>query len=135
MALKKTKSGSDLTFILILLITIAFLAPLYHSHNHTGDYHQGYSCDHVLLHDDSVHDSLPTGHQHNGSHLHIKKDIDRTDTHLRFKDSSLTPALFAVTEPHVFTEYLSCTLIKHTKALIFRNDSRDCLSGLSPPTV
>jgi hypothetical protein len=136
MALKSThRSGSPVTLCLILLLSIAFLSPLYHSHNHTQDYHQEDSGDHVLLHDGSDHEGLSAGQQHNGSHLHVKKDIGRTDTHPRFEGSSLTRDLCAVTESSAFTEYLSYTLIKHTKALIFRSNSRACLSGLSPPAA
>lgn len=136
MALKSLHiSGSPLTLCLICVLSIAFLAPLYHSHDHAADYHQENGDDHVLLHDVSVDDSLDTGQQHNGPHMHIKKDIGRTDTHQRFKSSSLTPYLCAVTESPVFTEHLSCILIKHTNALTFRNNSRMCLSGLSPPTA
>ena len=136
MALKSLHiSGSPLTLCLICVLSIAFLAPLYHSHNHTGDYHQGYSGDHVLLQDGSCDKGLSANQQHNGSHLHIKKDIGRTDTHLRFESSSPAPDLCAVTESPVFTEYLSCTLIKHTNALILRSNSRACLSGLSLPTA
>ena len=129
------RSTSPLTHCLIFVLSIVFLTPLYHSHDHAADYHQENSDDHVLLHDVLVDDSLDTGQQHNCSHLHIKKDIGRTDTHQRFKSSSLTPDLCAVIESPVFTEHLSDIRIKHTKTLIFRSDSPYCLSGLSPPTA
>lgn len=135
MALKKTKSGSGLTVSLILLLTIAFPAPLYHSHDHDGDYHQEYSDDHMLLHGVSAHEDLSAGERHNGSHLHIKKDIGRTDTRLSFKSSSSKPDLCFVTESPVITGHISCTFVKHTKTLIFQSNSRGCLSGLSPPTA
>jgi hypothetical protein len=67
MALKSLhRSGSPLTLCLICVLSIAFLAPLYHSHSHTGDYHQGNSGDHVVLYDGSGHEGLSTNHQHNG---------------------------------------------------------------------
>lgn len=136
MALKSLhRSGSPLTLCLICVLSIAFLAPLYHSHNHTGDYHQENSGDHVVLYDGAGHEGLSTNRQHNGSHLHIKKDIGRTDTHLRIESSSIKPDLCAATESPVFTGYLSCILRNHTKTLIFRSNSRVCLSGLSPPTA
>lgn len=75
MAFKNIKSGLVLTGSLIFLITITFLAPLYHSHNHIGNHHQEYSDDHDLLLDGSGHKGLDANHQHNSSHLHIKKDI------------------------------------------------------------
>ncbi len=136
MTLKFThRSASLLTLCLVLLLSLALLAPLYHSHNHTRDHHQEYTGDHVLLYNGSAHDRMSSSQQANGSHLHIKKDIGRTDTHLRFKSSSLTSALCAVTEPPVYTEYLSGTLINHSNPLLFRSNSRACLSGLSPPTA
>lgn len=122
---------SPLTVCLLLVLSIMFLAPLYHSHQHTGDYHQEYSDDHMLLHDRAGLKGL----QHNSSHLHIKKDIGRTDTRLSYKSSSLKPALFFVSESPVFTKYLSCTFAKHAKKFIFRSNSRNCLSGLSPPAA
>lgn len=136
MALKSPhKTGSPLTLCLILLLSIAFLAPLYHSHDHAADYHQENSDDHMLLHDGSGHEGMSAGQQHNGSHLHIKKDIGRTETHLRFKSSSRTQDLCAVAESPVFAQHLSCTLVKQVKTPIFRSKSRACLSGRSPPTV
>lgn len=136
MALKSTqRSESPVTLCLILLLSIAFLSPLYHSHDYTEDYHQENNGDHVLIDNSSVRDSLSSSQQNNGPHLHIKKDIGRTDTHLRFESSSLTPDLCAVTESPAFTEYLSCTLIRHASALIFRSNSRACLTGLSPPAA
>lgn len=132
MALKITKIGSALTVSLILLLTVTFLAPLYHSHNHTGDYHQGYSGEHVVLHDGSG----PAGlQQHNGSHLHIKKDLCRTDARLSFNGSSIRPDLCVATESLFFTEPIASTFAKHINPLIFRSNFRICLSGLSPPTA
>lgn len=135
MSLNPHRSGSPVTLCLILLLSIAFLLPLYHSHDHTWDYHQENNGDHILLDDASVPNSLSVSQQNIGSHLHIKKDIGRTDTQLRLKSSSLTPDLYAETESNVFTEYISCTFVNHTKTLIFRSNSRACLTGLSPPTV
>jgi len=129
------RAGSPLTLCLILLLSIAFLAPLYHSHNHAGEYHQKNSGDHFLLHDGSGHEELSAGQQHSDLHLHIKKDIGRTDTQLRSKSSSLKPDVSAATESPVFTEHLSCTFAKHNQAPIFRTNSYDCTSGLSPPTA
>lgn len=129
------RSGSLLTLCLILLLSIVFLAPLYHSHNHTGDYHQGCSGDHVLLQAGSCNKGLSANQQHNGSHMHIKKDIGRTDTRLSFNSDTLEPDLCVVTESPIFTEHISCTFAKHTKPLIFRYNSRACLSGLAPPTA
>jgi hypothetical protein len=116
------------------MLSIVFLTPLYHSHDHAADYYQENSDDHVLLHDVSVDDSLDTGQQHNGPHLHIKKDIGRTDTYC-FKSSSLKPDLCVVTESPVFAEHLSCMLVQYTQTLVFLINSRACLSGLSPPTA
>lgn len=131
MTLKSPHSlGSFLNLCLIFVIGIAFLAPLYHSHDHAGDYHHENSGGHALLHGESDHEDLSGNEQHNDSHLHIKKDIGRTDTHLRFKNSSVS---CTVTESPAFTENLSCALIRHSKALIFRSNARACLSGLSPP--
>ena len=136
MALKRPyRPGSPLPLCLTFVLCISFLAPLYHSHDHAGDYHQENGDDHALLHDVSVLEDLSTGEQHNGSHLHIKKNIGRTETSLRFKSSSLKQDLCVVTESPVFTEHISCTFTKHTKPLIFQNNSRARLSGLSPPTV
>lgn len=135
MVLKRLHTSSPLTVYLILVLSIVFLTPLYHSHNHAADNHQENNGEHVLLHDGAGHEGTSPVQQHNGSHLHIKKDIGRTDNHLRFKSNSLMPDLYAVTESPAFTEYLSDTLIKHTKALILRSNSRTCLTGLSPPAA
>src|SRR4030066_1666667 len=98
------RSSSPLTLFLALVLSLAFLAPLYHSHDHAADYHHENCGDHMLLHDGSVHNGLSADQQHNGSHLHIKKDICRTGTHQRFKSSSLTPDLCAVIESPVFAQ-------------------------------
>lgn len=135
MALKKTKSGSALTVSLILLLTITFLAPLYHSHNHAEDHHQENNYDHVLLHDGSGHEGLSDSEQHNDPHLHIKKDVGITDTRLHLNGKSLNPDLWTVTGSPVSTEHISSTYAKHTQSPIFRSSSYDCLSGLSPPTA
>ncbi len=136
MALKSShKTGSPLTLCLILLLSIAFFAPLYHTHNLTGDYYQENSVHHVLFHDGAGHEGLSAGQQHKRSHLHIRKDIGRTDAHLRFKRSSQTQDLCAVTEAPFFTEQHSGALLKRDKTPIFRSNSRACLSGLSPPIV
>ena len=136
MALKRPHTPeSPLALCLIFVISIVFLSPLYHSHNHASDYHQENSGEHVLLHDGSGHEGSSPGRQHNGSHLHIKKDIGRTDSHLRFKSSPLTPDLCAVTESPVFIEELLYTLIKDAQTFIFRCNSLACLSGLSPPAA
>ena len=108
--------------------------PLYHSHTHDADYHHEGSDDHVLLRDESLHEGLSTGQQHNGAHLHIKNTIGRTDTHLRFKNSSLKQG-FTVTETPVFTYYPSCSLAKHTQSRVFRSNPYEYLSGLSPPAA
>lgn len=120
---------------LIFVLCIAFLAPLYHSHDHAGDYYQENDDDHALLHDVSVHEDLSTGEQHNGSHLHIKKDIGRTDRFLYLNGKSLNPHLCAVTESPVFAEHLTCRRARHTRAFVFRSNTSAYHSGLSPPTA
>ena len=136
MALKNPhRSGSPVMICLVLLISMAFLAPFYHSHEHADDYHHESGDEHVLLHAGSAHEVLSTGLQHNGSHLHIKKDIGRTEMHLRFESSSLKADLYAVIDLSIFTDHLLCTLAEHTQSHIFRSSPCDCLSGLSPPAA
>jgi len=136
MALKHPyRSGSPLILCLIFVFSIAFLAPLYHSHDHAGDHHRENGEDHALFHDVSVHEDLSTGEQHNGSHLHIKKDIGRTDRFLHLNGKSLNPDLCAVTASSVFAEHLTCRRAKHTRAFVFRSNTCAYHSGLSPPTA
>ena len=136
MALKRPHTPeSPLTLCLIFVISIVFLSPLYHSHNHASDYHQESSGEHGLLHDGSGHEGSSPGQQHNESHLHIKKDIGRTDTHLRLKNNSLMPGLSAVAESPFSTEQLAFTFIRDTQTFVFRSNSLACLSGLSPPAA
>lgn len=136
MALKRPyRSESPLPLCLIFVLCIAFLAPLYHSHDFAGDYHQENGDDHALLHDVSVHENLFTGQQHNDSHLHIKKDIGRTDRWLHFNGKSLHPDLYTVIASPVFAEHLTCRRAKHTPAFVFRDNTCAYLSGLSPPAA
>jgi len=136
MALKDPhKAGTPFTLCLILVLGIAFLAPLYHSHVHDADCHQGNSDDHVLLHAESAHESLSAGEQHNSSHLHITKDIARSVTYLHFKGRSLRASLCAVTTSPVLSGHLTRNRPKYTQAFVFRSNSHDCLSGLSPPAA
>ena len=137
MALKRPySSGSPLPLCLIFVLCIAFLAPLYHSHDLAGDYQQENDDDHALLHDISVHEDLSTDEQHNSSHLHIKKDIGRTDRFLYLKGKSLYPDLVALTGSPVFAEHLlTCRRTKHTRAFVFLSNPYAYHSGLSPPTA
>jgi len=128
-------SGAPVTLCLILLLSIAFLVPLYHSHDHAADHHPAVNDDHVQLHEGSDHELLAAHEHHSDLHLHIKKDIGRTDTSLRFTSRSLKSDSCAATELPVFTEHLSYTIVQQTQAPIFQNNSYDCLSGLSPPTA
>ena len=120
---------------LILLLSIAFFAPVYHSHDHAGVYHQGDSEDYVLFHDASAHECLSAGDQHNGSHLHIKKNIGRTWSHQHFKGTSLRPDVCAIADSPVHTRHLTCIRSKYVQAAVFRSNACDCLSGLSPPAA
>ena len=137
MALKHPyRSGSPLILCLIFVFSIAFLAPLYHSHDHAGDYHQEHGHDHtLLLHEASALEDLSTDHTHTGSHLHIKKDIGRTETPLRFNGKSLNPDQCTIASIPVSVEQHTGRRSKHNQLPmpIFRSTSYDCLSGLSPP--
>jgi hypothetical protein len=129
------RSGSALTLCLVFVLSIVFLAPLYHSHDHAADHHPAVSDDHVSLHDGAGHEGLSVDQLDNGSHLHIKKDIGRTDDHLRFTSRSLKPDLCAATEFLILTGHSSCTFEKRALTFIFRSNTYDCLSGLSPPVA
>ena len=136
MALKRPyRPGSPLPLCLTFVLCISFLAPLYHSHDHAGDYHQENGDDHALLHDVSVHEDLSTGEQHNGSHLHIKKDIGRTDTRLYLNGKSLNPDPCTVIGASVFAEHLTCGRATHTQAFVLRRNTCPYRSGLSPPAA
>ena len=129
------RSGSTLTLCLVFVLSIVFLAPLYHSHDHAADHHPAVSDDHVSLHDGVGHEGLSVDQLDNSSHLHIKKDIGRTDDHLRFTSRSLKPDLCAATEFLVIAEHSSFTFENHAQTIIFRSNTYDCLSGLSPPVA
>jgi len=136
MPLKRSHiSESTLALCLVFVLSIAFLAPLYHSHDHAADHHPAVNDDHVQLHEGSDHELLTPHEHHSDLHLHIKKDIGRTDNHLRFTGRSLKPDLCAVTELLVLAEHHSCAFEKHTQTSIFRSNTCDCLSGLSPPVA
>ncbi|MBA4373607.1 MAG: hypothetical protein C0402_12205 [Thermodesulfovibrio sp.] len=85
-----------------------------------------------MLHDGSDHNDLSENEQRNDMHLHIRKDICRTDVHLRLKNSS---DLYAVTSSPAFAGNISGTQAKHSGTLIFRSNPRTGLSGLSPPVA
>lgn len=129
------RSGSPLTLCLVIVLSIVFLSPLYHSHDHAADHHPENGDDHASLHDGASHEGLSIDRLHNGSHLHIKKDIGRTDDHQRFTSRSLKPDLCAITEFLVLTEDRSCTFEKHAQTFMLRSNTYDCLSGLSPPVA
>jgi hypothetical protein len=128
---RSPRSGSWFTLCLVFVLSIAFLAPLYHNHDHADDYHHENS-GLALLHDGSDHDGLSENEQRNDSHLHIKKDIGRTGTHLRLKSSS---DLHAETGSPAFAEPLSHAHAKEARARIFQSIFYDCPSGLSPPAA
>ena len=130
------RSGAPLPLCLIFMLCVTFLAPLYHSHDHNGDHHQGNGDDHPVLHDVSVYEDLSAGEQHSGSHLHIKKDIGRTDTRLTFLNGkSHHPGLVGVIESSVLAEPLTCRRAKHTHVFVFPSTPCAHHSGLSPPVV
>jgi len=134
MAFRNTTKGSSFTFFLILLLGISFLTPLYHSHLHTSGHHQESSGDHAFFHDGPSHNGLSANDQHNGFHLHIKKDIG-TDSRLQFKDKSLKPDLCAETEVPASAEPLKCRRAEHEEGLVSQSITYDLPYGLSPPTV
>lgn len=129
------RPGSPLTLCLILVIGIAFLAPLYHSHAHDDDFHHENGDGHDALHAGSGHEDLSAGRKHNKSHLHIKRDIARTDTQLHFKGKPVKTHLCAGTASSVLTEHIPCRHTGHDQALFFRSNSSACPSGLSPPVA
>lgn len=137
MPLKRSlRSRSPLTLCLVFVLSIVFLSPLYHSHDHDADYHPENGDDHVSIHDGASHEELSVDPLHNDSHLHIKKDIGRTDDHQRFTSRSLKPDLCTITEFLVLTEDRSCTFNKkNAQTFISRRNTYDCLSGLSPPVA
>ncbi len=136
MPLKRShRSGSHLTLCLVFVLSIVFLSPLYHSHDHGADHHPLNGEDHVSIHNGTTHEGLSVDPLHNVSHLHIKKDIGRTDDHQRFTSRSLKPDLYAITEFLVLTEDRSCTFKKRAPTFISRSNTYDCLSGLSPPVT
>lgn len=129
------RSGSPLTLCLILLLTFAFLSPLYHSHNHDEDHHLENSDAHDLRHDGAEHEDLSDNNPHNGSHLHIKKVIGRNDDHLRFTGRSLKADACAVSESFVITAQGSGMPEKYAQTSLFRSNAYNFTSGLSPPAV
>lgn len=129
------RPGSPLTLCLILVTGIAFLAPLYHSHTLDDDFHRESGDDHDLLHDGPAHEGLSAGRKHNKSHLHIKRDVARTDTQLHFKGKPVKTHLCAATASSVLTEHISCRRTGHAQASVVRSNSFARPSGLSPPVA
>lgn len=127
------RSGSPVAFCLILLLSIAFPAPLYHNHDHSGDYHQENHDGHVLLHDSSEHEGLSADEQHDSAHLHLKKDIGRTDTRPHIKGISPDPLLCAVITASFLSESLSFSRLQREQPAACRSTLYDWVSGLSPP--
>ena len=126
---------SPLTPCLIFVLGIAFLAPLYHTHDHAGDAYQGEGNDHALPHKLSGREDLSTREEHNDSHLHIRKDLGRTDIRLRFSGRSLKPGFCTGTASPVFAEHLTCSAAGRTRAPVFRSEPCAFSSGLSPPAA
>jgi hypothetical protein len=135
MALRRPHPSSSLTFCFLLALSIVFLAPHYHSHDHAADHHHEHGDDHLLLHDGAGHEGLSASQHSKSVHLHIKKDICITDRHRSFKSSLLRSGLFAEAETPVYTEQSLCRAAGCTLMLVFHSNSRDCLSGLSPPAA
>lgn len=129
------RSGAPVTLCLILLLSIVFLAPLYHSHDHAADHHPAVNDDHVQLHKGSDHELLAAHEHHSDLHLHIKKDIGRIATHLRVQRSSLNSYLCFVSESPVIYNDPAYHTVRQTQTLILRSNSYDCPSGLSPPAA
>lgn len=129
------RPGSPLTLCLILVIGIALLAPLYHGHAHEDDLHHENGDVHDLLHDRSLHEGLFAGQKHIGSHLHIKRDIGRTDTQLHFKGKPVKTDLCSATASSVRAAHISCRHTGYAQTFIVRRNSSARPSGLSPPVV
>lgn len=129
------QSGSPFTLCLILVLGIAFLAPLYHSHAHAGGSHHHDDYDHVLLPDDSSHEKI-SDPQQNSTHLHIKKkDIARTDTHPNLSGKLRKTGVCGAAASPVLPGLLMYTRSKRAETLVFQSILFGCLSGLSPPTA
>ena len=132
-SLCKSQSKS-LLFVFSLII--AFIAPLYHYHEHPAEYHHdsdGHYAgfDHA---DKDIHDSLSAGHKHVGPHLHIQKNVSCTNSNngLEIKlhrSSVLNSASHALTCVRVF-DRIDCDYRKFRPVKSFAK----AFSGLSPPT-
>ncbi|MBI5075834.1 MAG: hypothetical protein HZB62_11810 [Nitrospirae bacterium] len=129
------RSGSTLTRCLIFVLSIVFLAPLYHSHDHAADHHPAVSDDHVSLDAGPAQDDLAADQRHSDSHLHIKHNIGRTDTTLRLKNPPWRPGLSTLAESPVTTEDLATTIIIRAQTCVFQCNTPKHLSGLSPPAA
>lgn len=129
------RSGSPLTLCFIYVLIMVFLAPLCHSHNHDYDHHREVSADHVLFDAEPAQDNLSSGQQHNDLHLHISRDIGRTDTTLRLKNLSSRQVLSALTQSPVTPEDPASAIMLRCQACVCRSNTSRHPSGLSPPAV
>ncbi len=127
-------SGAPLTLCLILVLGATFLAPLYHTHDHAGDFHDRGGHDHILLHDASTGEILVADDEP-GPHLHLLKNSTEAVLHLHLKSTLLRTALCAVTARPMLCGYYACSRSAFTRAALFRSNTCDCLSGLSPPAA
>jgi hypothetical protein len=113
---------------------MAFLAPLYHSHDYPDDYNHESSGDHVLFYVGSSAEGL-SACQHNGFHLHVRKNIGSTNSRLHSKDQTSKQNIGDETSSPVFPGHLTSRRLSYIQAVVFRSRSCDSSSGLSPPIV
>ena len=124
------------TILLIFFLIIAFIAPLYHYHEHPAEYYHHDSDGHYIELDhgaQGITESVSAGHKHVGSHLHLKKDFSGSNANngLQSKpqrSAVLKSASYVLTCVRVFDS----PVYDHQK---FRpiNSFAEAFSGLSPP--
>jgi hypothetical protein len=135
MWLNSSCKSQSKSLLLVFFLIIAFIAPLYHYHEHPAEYYQNSDghyaeFDHA---DKDIHESLSVGHKHVGPHLHIQKNASCTNANngpqiKLLRSSVLSSASYALTCLRVFDG-----LAYDYEKLRPINSFAKAFSGLSPP--
>lgn len=131
---RSVRYRSPQTIISVLFIIFSFLAPHYHNHDYSSDYHFD-TGDHLEPHHSFEISSggLSENHKHSSSHLHLKKDFRVEWTRNTIQSRLQKASLYIVKHFDPSYQFIA------RKCLHFSNESNiqslfvKVFSGLSPP--
>lgn len=132
---KYLKHGAPETIIAVLFLTLSFLSPYCHNHDHssylyfdTGNHFTDQS--HCF---DISSDGLPDSHEHNSPHLHLKKDFSGSNSNNSLQNRLHRASLFGPSA--YFLSYITIFsgLEPEQQKFKLKNNLARAVSGLSPP--